>query len=64
MVMPLDNVTESKRKCASDTETTKRCKVVSLGKFLDGMGETSRRYFTLMLNFPTIYYYITQFVHE
>jgi hypothetical protein len=71
MILPLDSIMGSKRKCKSDNETKKSCKVMALDekiKILDklrpgmsaaAVGLTFRRYFILMSNFPLILYFNT-----
>jgi hypothetical protein len=68
VVLPLDSIMESKRKCKSDNTAEKSCKVMTLdeeililGKLRGGMstaavGITFRSYFILMLNFQMILY--------
>jgi hypothetical protein len=75
MVLPLDSVTGSKRKCKSDKEAKKGCKDVTPDnkiKILDkprggvcavAVGLTSRC-FVLMLGFPVALYYTTQSRHN
>jgi hypothetical protein len=78
MILPLDSIMEPKRKCKTDNEANKSCKVMALddkikilGKLRGGMsaaavGLTSRSYFILKSNFPLIFYLMILylFVHE
>jgi hypothetical protein len=76
MVLPLDSVMGSKRKCKSDKEAKKGCKDVTpdnkikiLDKLRGGVcavavGLTLRWCFVFMFIFAVALSYVTQFVHK
>jgi hypothetical protein len=69
MMLPLDSIMESKRKCKSDNEVKTSCKVMTLDekinildKLRGGMSATAvvltfRSYFILRFKFPLIFYF-------